>query len=226
MKKLSLILLMFCAFEGRAQKQPEFRLNIYGSYVFDDRVDSYYSNTSYYEGTVKGNLLWGLGVEYMIQPTMGIELTYLREDTKAPTTYYDDQVIVNNVKTKEFDLGINYLMLGTTKYFPLSEVIEPFFGLALGIGIINGSDPSTSEERNATKFAWTIKGGTNIWASEKVGIKLQAGLTSIAQGAGGGIYFGTGGVSPGLSTYSSIFQFSLGGGVVFKLGGKRNQSQQ
>lgn len=63
----------------------------------------------------------------------------------------------------------------------------------------------------------------NIYGSY---VKLQAVLTSIALGAGGGIYFGTGGVSPGLATYSSIFQFSLGGGVVFKPGGKRNQAQQ
>jgi hypothetical protein len=50
-----------------------------------------------------------------------------------------------------------------------------------------------------------------------VGIKLQTGLISLAQAAGGGIYFGSGGVSPGLSTYSSILQFSLGGGLVFRL---------
>jgi opacity protein-like surface antigen len=224
--KIILIVLLFCTIQVNAQKQPEFRVNLYGSYVFDDRVDSYYSNTSYYDGTVKAGLLWGLGVEYMLIPTMGVELTYLREDTKAPTTYYDDNVVGNNIKTKDFDLGINYLLLGTTKYFPWKPAVEPFFGIQLGVGFIKAGDPTTDEERNVTKFAWTIKTGTDIWASEKVGIKLQAGLTSLAQGAGGGIYFGTGGVSPGLSTYSSIYQFSLGGGVVFKLGGPKSTSQQ
>jgi opacity protein-like surface antigen len=226
MKKIVLIILTFSALQSTAQKKPEFRLNLYGSYVFDDRVDSYHSSTSYYEGTVKGNFLWGAGVEYMLQPGIGMELTYLREDTKAPTTYYDDKVIVNNVKTKEFDLGINYILLGANKYFPVSEVIEPFVGLQLGIGIVNGSDASTDAERSATKFAWTIKGGTNIWASGKVGLKLQAALASLAQGVGGGIFFGTGGISPGLSTYSSILQFSLGGGLVFKLGDNGSPAQR
>jgi hypothetical protein len=57
-----------------------------------------------------------------------------------------------------------------------------------------------------------------VWAGEKFGIKLQAQLTSVSQGAGGGLYFGTGGAGVGLSTYSSIYQFGLGGGLTFKLG--------
>ena len=37
---------------------------------------------------------------------------------------------------------------------------------------------------------------------------------------GGGLYFGTGGAGAGVSTYSSYYQFNLGGGLVFKLGGR------
>jgi hypothetical protein len=33
------------------------------------------------------------------------------------------------------------------------------------------------------------------------------------------LYFGTGGAGAGLSSYSSMLQFGLGGGLVFKLGG-------
>ena len=110
-------------------------------------------------------------------------------------------------------------MLGTTRYVKVNPSIEPYFGLSLGAGFVSVSNPTTGNESSTTKFAWDLKGGTNIWASEKLGIKLQASLASLAQGAGGGIYFGTGGVSPGLSTYSSILQFSLGGGLVFKFGG-------
>lgn len=218
MKKICFILLLFCAVNAFSQKKPEFRLNLYASYVFDDRVDSYYSNTSYYDGTVKAGLQWGAGLEYMLHPNAGIELVYLHEDTKAPTTYYDDNVIVDPVKTTEFDISINYILLGSTKYFPLSPAVEPYFGIQLGVGIVNASNPDEGTEGNRTKFAWTLKGGSNIWVSEKLGIKLQAALTSLAQAAGGGVYFGTGGVSPGLSTYSSILQFSLGGGIVYKFG--------
>ncbi len=34
----------------------------------------------------------------------------------------------------------------------------------------------------------------------------------------GGFYFGTGGVGAGVSSYSTMYQFGVGGGLVFKLG--------
>jgi hypothetical protein len=43
-------------------------------------------------------------------------------------------------------------------------------------------------------------------------------LLSIPQGAGGELYFGTGGAGAGVSTYSTMMQFALGGGLTFKLG--------
>ena|SRR5436190_8975318 len=202
-----------------SQTESKLRVNAYASYVFDDKVDSYYSNTSYYDGVVKANLQWGIGLEYMIRPSQGIELSWLHENTTAPTTYYDDNGIGDPVKTKEFDVSVDYILLGSNRYFPVKNPkIAPYFGGQLGVGIANVSNPTNGDKSNNTKFAWGLKMGTNIWASQKVGIKLQAALHSMAQGAGGGLYFGTGGVGAGLSTYSSIYQFSLGGGLVLKLG--------
>jgi len=88
------------------------------------------------------------------------------------------------------------------------------------LGAKNTSGVNQSHN-TASKFAWGFRLGTNIWASEKVGIKLQAQLLSISQGAGGGLYFGTGGVGAGVSSYSSVYQFQLGGGLTFKLGGHK-----
>ena len=214
MKKICFVLLMFCTLKGMSQQKPEFRLNAYAGYVFDDHIESYYSNTSYYNGTVKGGLKWGGGLEMLVHPTVGIELSYLVESTTAPTTYYE-----TSEKSREFQVDISYLMLGSTRYVHMNPTVEPYFGFALGAGFVNVANPTTGNESSTTKFAWEVKGGTNLWASPKVGVKLQASLASLAQAAGGGIYFGTGGVSPGLSTYSSILQFSLGGGLVFRLGG-------
>jgi hypothetical protein len=214
MKKICFFLLMFCTVRAISQHKPEVRLNVYAGYVFDDHVESYYSNTSYYNGTVKGALKWGGGLEYMVHPAVGIELSYLLESTTAPTTYYE-----TSEKSRDFDIDISYLMLGGIRYFPMNTSVESYFGFDLGAGFVNVSNPTTGTKSSSTKFAWEIKGGANIWTSEKVGIKLQANLVSLAQAAGGGIYFGTGGVSPGLSAYSSILQFSLGGGLVFRFGG-------
>lgn len=224
MKKAILLLSVFCCSKAMAQqmtsthKSPSFRLNAYTSYAFDDKFDSYYSNVSYYNGKIKGGFQWGLGLEYMVNPYQGIELTYLRLDTKAPTTYYDG-ALFGSVKTRDFDMGLNYLMLGSTRYFRPNPKVEPYIGIQLGMAIIGVSNPTNDNSTTGTKFAWGLKGGTNIWFSKSVGLKLQAGLQSITQAVGGGLYFSNAGISTGLESYSTIYQFSLGGGLSFRFGG-------
>lgn len=192
-----------------AVSAQEFRLNGFATYVFDDRVDAYASNTSYYEGKIKGGLRWGAGLEYMMG-TKGIALTYLRQDTDVPMTYYD-----NGIKDQVFDLGISWIMLDITNYVPKGKA-ELYAGGGLGVGIMNLESPRSGDQGSKTKFAWDLRLGANIWASETVGIKLQADLYSAVQAVGGGFYFGTGGAGAGVSSYSSMLQFGLGGGLVFR----------
>jgi hypothetical protein len=200
------------------------KLNIYGNYAFDDKVDNYYSTTSYYNGKIKGGFLWGGGLEFGLHDYYGIELSYLRLDTKAPMTYYDYND--NDVKNTSFDVAMNYIMVGGVKSVPTHEKAEPYGGLMLGMAIIDAKNPDKSTSHSATKFAWGARLGTNIWANEKVGIKLQAQILSVPQGVGGGLYFGTGGAGAGVSTYSSMLQFVLGGGLTFKLGGRKENAHK
>jgi opacity protein-like surface antigen len=99
--------------------------------------------------------------------------------------------------------------------------VEGFGGIMAGAAFINVDNPDNNTGNSATKFAWGLKAGVNIWASEKMAIKLQGQLMSAVQGAGGGLYFGTGGGGAGVSTYSSMLQFGLGGGLSFALGGAK-----
>jgi hypothetical protein len=192
---------------------PQVRLHGYALYAFDDKhVDSYYSATSYFEGSIGGGFQYGGGLEVMPYPTMGVEITYLRLDSKAPIEYYD-----NFIRHTTFDLAQNWIFLSFNKYVPLHEKIEPFAGLQIGMDIINLTNPDNGNISNATKFAWGFKAGANIWANEKVGIKLQLGLMSAVQAVGGGFYFGTGGAGAGVSGFSTYYQFNLGGGLVFKV---------
>lgn len=214
MKRKLLIALSALGF-GLATQAQNMRVNAYSSYVFDDKVDSYYSNTDYYNGVVKGGFQWGVGLEYMAQPSMGLELIYLRQDTKAPMTYYS-----SGVKTAELNLGINYIMLGGNRYFRKpGGIAEGFGGFMLGVEAVSIKNPTTGGSGSKTFFSWGVKGGVNIWAAQNVGIKLQAQLLSGVQSVGGGLYFGTGGAGAGFSANSSIYQFSLGGGLVFRLPG-------
>ena len=199
------------------QFTPHARLNAYGIYVFPDGFDSYYSGTSYYNGTINGSFQGGVGIEYMTSPRNCVELMWQHQSTHAPTTYADGSI--TGTKSTNFDVNIDYLMVGSDGHLqkPGSKV-EGYGGLFLGCAFVGAKNPDNGNHNTATKFAWAARLGCNIWANEKFGIKLQAGLTSIAQGAGGGLYFGTGGVGAGVSTYSSLYQFQLGGGLSFKLG--------
>ena len=219
MRTLLLGILLLGCVAGNAQKQGNIRLNLYGNYVFDDSFDSYYSATSFYSGKIKGGFQYGLGIEFMPQPVVGVELSWQRFDTKAPTSYYDPNSF-QNPKSNEFGVVFNYIMLGFNRYMMANEHVEGFLGGQLGVGVVDVSNLPKGGSGSTTKFAWGLRGGTNIWFSHAAGIKLQAALQSVAQGAGGGLYFGTGGAGVGVSTYSTVLQFTLGGGLVFRFGGK------
>jgi hypothetical protein len=194
---------------------PAIRLHGYALYAFDDKVDSYYSTTSYFNGTIKGGFEYGGGLEVLLSPAQGIEVTYLRLDSEAPMEYYDD-----GVEFTTFDLASNYILLSGNRYLVVNPKIEPYAGLQAGMVVFNLKNPDSGATGSSTKFAWGLRAGINIWASEKVGIKLQAGLVSAVQSVGGGFYFGTGGAGAGVSSYSSFYQFNLGGGLVFNLKGR------
>jgi hypothetical protein len=214
--KTILSILLLCFFIPAISQHT--RLNGYAVYVFDDKFDSYYSNSDYYNGKFKGGLQWGVGLEYMPSSMNGIELIYLNQQTTAPTSYWAPGQLTE--KHTNFDVGFNWAMLAFNRYMrkPGSKV-EGFGGGMLGAAFINVENPDNGTDNSATKFAWGLRLGANIWASEKMAIKLQAQLMSAVQGAGGGLYFGTGGAGAGVSTYSSMMQFGLGGGLCFALGG-------
>ena len=188
------------------------RLNGYSSYVFDDNVDSYYDPYNYYDGTIKGGYCWGIGAEFLPAPTKGIELKYLRRTTTAPMEYYK-----NTLKHSTFDVNLNYILLGGNNYFKTGGKVEPYAGADIGMALVYITNQESGAEDNATKFAWGLKLGTNIWINEKIGLKLQADLLSVVQSAGGGLYFGTGGAGAGVSAYSTMYQWGLGGGLTVKL---------
>ncbi len=194
----------------------QIRFNAYAIGAFSDRVSSYYSSSNQFNGQVNGGFIWGGGFEYMAQKYSGIELMYNRMDTKAPMTYYNNSILP---KSTNFDLGLNQIMVGFNRYFPSGNAkIEPFVGACLGLSIFDIKNPDNGSSSSATKFGYGFKTGVNIWASKKVALKLQGQLFSASQAVGGGLYFGTGGGGAGISSYSTFFQFGLGGGLVFNLG--------
>jgi hypothetical protein len=213
LKKIIISLALVAGIASLASAQS-IRFNGFAAYVFDDKVDSYYDPSNNYNGTINGGLQWGGSFEFMAGPSKGIELKYLRRDAIAPMNYYYNNT---NQKHKDFELALNYILLGGTNYFQTGGKVEPYAGASLGMCILTIKNAEAGNDDQATKFAWGIKLGTNIWVSDKVGIKLQADLLSVTQSAGGGLYFGTGGGGAGVGLYSTMYQWGLGGGLTFKI---------
>jgi len=196
-------------------RAQEIRLNGYADYVFKNRVDSYFSNNAFFDGQIQDGFRWGAGLEVVIPYRGGIELQYQRQETNAPTTYRDG--FGGDLEFADFDLTINWVMLNFTRYFDVSDVFEPYAGIGAGIGIFDVTNPTDGNNNTETKFSWQVRAGSNIWLSDRLGLKAEDSLVSAVQAFGGGLYFGTGGAGAGLNSYSTMFQFGLGGGLVIRV---------
>jgi len=164
---------------------------------------------------VKGGYQWGGSVEFLPQEYASIELTYLREDTKAPTSF---KYGTNQLQTENFNVGLNYILLGGNGYTKNSSgMIEGYGGLMAGIVIADVESPTKNASNSQTNFAWGAKIGANFWVFPNVGIKLQGQVLSASRVTGGDVYFSWWGPVY-LDTYSTLWQFSVGGGLTFRFG--------
>ena len=68
MKKIILSAILIAGLTTMATAQHA-RINLYGSYVFDDKINNNYSSTSYTNATINGGFQYGIGAEFMVQPT-------------------------------------------------------------------------------------------------------------------------------------------------------------
>jgi hypothetical protein len=190
------------------------RINLYAAYVFDDGFDVVNDANTYYRGTVTGGVQWGGGIEYMFNPMGSAEILYLHRSTTVPTTF--KFVSANPETSTKFDLNLDYIMLSADGHFAKGKT-EGYGGFMAGVSISHLESTSLGKSANNTNFAWGGRFGTNIWVSAKMGIKLQAQILSSSKATGGGYYYSWYGPVY-LNTYSTLWQFGLGGGLCFKLG--------
>jgi opacity protein-like surface antigen len=191
-----------------AQEKGSIVVDIYGSYIFSNRI-----NFDYGHATIGNGFEYGAGLEYFPIKSSSIEIKYLR--TEASMLVYKgngDQILL-----ADDDKGaINYILVGGNHYFDRGKKITPYFGGGIGIGIIENPN-----NQNDTNFAWEVKGGVKIKTASIVSLSLQATLQSMFVNTNYGSYIGGYWVPNTGSNYSSSFQFGLGAIVGFNF--KRNK---
>ncbi len=202
--KSFILSLIFCIVAIGASAQGSVSLLTFGGYTFADRFSTYYGY-----GQIGSGFQWGGGLEFEMRPNTAIELIYQRMD---PNAYYDGEF------NKRFSgqIGINYIMIGGTQYQPFNDVISGFGSFDMGVAFTSNVASTLSSE-NVTKFALGGRLGLRIAPSDKISLRIHAQLLSPVQWFGGGFYFGSGGGGTTVSTGSTIFQFSLGGSVNYRI---------
>jgi hypothetical protein len=191
------------------------RINVYSAYVFDDGFDVWNDANTYYNGTVKGGYQWGAGLEYLFNPQSSAEILYLHRSTTVPTTFKFGSG--TQARTENFDLNHDFILLSGDGHLAKGGKAEGYAGLMAGVLISNLEAPSQGKSSSNTNFAWGGRIGTNIWISPKLGIKLQALILSASRATGGDYYWSWYGPIY-LTEYSTLWQFSLGGGLTLKMG--------
>ena len=213
--KQVLVLATFMGLTIFTYAQKGLRLNVIGAYAFDDSYEVFQDANTYYNGTVKGGFQYGGSIEYLPSAYGSIELSYVGQSTTSPANFKFGQI---GPKHEDFNVTLNYILLGGNGYFPYdSKKIQGYAGMFGGVVFAGVESPSTGNSGDNTSFAWGGKLGANIWVSEKIGIKVQALLLSSSRVTGGDTYWSWYGPIY-LNTYSTLWQFSLGGGLTFKLG--------
>lgn len=197
MKKI--LLFIFC-FTITSVYSQELRINSYGSYMLNDKMSI--DDT---KGTLYGSFFYGGGLEYVLGSTLGAEFSYQRIASDFQLKYQ-----IDNYK---YPYTLNYFMLGLNHYLPVGS-IEPYYGVEFGLASLN---IKKNDMDPYLKFAWGAKLGLNLSLTPTTSIRFQAGLKSMIESFSADLYFDSHGIHPSVNTNSHIYQFSFGGGLIFKI---------
>ncbi len=201
MKNYRLLPVVFLfTFFAQAQTSNSFLLNLYGGYLFQDKVE--YDN-SY--GYVEDGFEYGAGFEYFFMENSSVELKYNRLDTKLPL-YGPMGTQLNAGDDKG---AVNFVLVDYAHYFDTGTNLMPYLGAGAGVAILE-----TPKSGNGTYFAWEIKGGVKIKTSSPLSVNLNAYLQSMSAAVGNSYYWTYYGIV-GVTDYVSTYQFGLGATISY-----------
>jgi hypothetical protein len=152
---------------------------------------------------------WGGMIGFSPNKLTEVELGYNYMGTSAVAR---SSSLQNNVDTPA---QVHYATIGMNRLFPASEKMTLFTGAKLGTGTLAFPE---SNFRNITKFTVGFQGGMKFYASDRVGLRLQANLMMPVVGVGSSLWWSPGGgAAVGVSGWSPIVQFGFTGGLIFRL---------
>ncbi len=159
----------------------------------------------------------GLALDIPVHPSMAVELSYTRQDGALD---YDSRGSI----TKLTDMSVNYWQIGAVRGLTKGK-IRPFVTTSLGLTYYSPSDNSvviedeTFDVSSSTKFSFVIGAGFKAYfgKAEKIGIRATMKVLPTLYNTGGGVWFGSGGASVGV-TGDAIWQWEAAAGLTVKFG--------
>lgn len=182
-----------------------------GGYTFADKL-----NFDQSFGRISDGFNVGGSFQFNFARHFGLELMYNRVDADA--NMYDYGSNRNQTPFYHTRAGINYITVG-----PVSSVQVPgspvhlFFGAMMGAAVYT---PGPDNFSSNVAFAWGLQTGTNIYFTDRLGLRLSARLLSaLPTDHGSGYYFGSfGELHGGYYANPPIFQFAFNAGLIIGLG--------
>lgn len=160
--------------------------------------------------------MFGITLGYEVRSDYMVEVSYINMSTELRIR----DRLASPTESRLSDLNVDWFMLGGTRYFG-NDQVKPFFGGQLGLSIFSpknvDNDIAPNGLDNITKFSFGFKGGVVVMLSEVVGINLQGNLLFPVQWGGFYVGAGTGGISSGVNTGTTIVMGGFSGGLVFRL---------
>lgn len=179
-------------------------------YIFQSTYYGYDGRIEFEGGLALGGLI-------NFKPTKFVEIgiNILNQNTTANLIYSSSSL----GKDESMEAGIiNYQLSLVRNYIKKEDQkVIPFMGLDIGCVQFYGK---TENADSYYKMSIGFKGGVKIALSETLNLRIQPQMEMPIQGAGVGIGIGTGGASVGATTYASVVQFGIIGGIGFSLKGK------
>lgn len=169
------------------------------------------------EFRIDNAMAYGGKLAFGLSTTTFVEVSYTRVDTEGQYfSYY-----VSEAPGEKYPMSSNYIQIGGLQEMD-AGVFSPFLTLTGGLAVWGSSSPELS---SYTQFSFTFGGGTKIWITDNIGIRLQASmLMPLVWGGGGfgcGIGTGGSGCSAGVYTRITPFQGEFIGGLIIKINSKK-----
>ena len=154
---------------------------------------------------IKSNPMFGLSLYIDAVYGMQAELTYMRQESKVTFRTSQGREDICNLATSFYHIGLNRA-LRTGRFVP-------YTGFSLGMTEFN---PDLSGADTEYKFSMSVSLGGKFFFNDRLGLRLQGRFITSLLNASGGIFIGPGGSGVSFGG-SGIAQWTLGGGLVFRL---------